>query len=215
MAFSSTPTIPAALSAAIGPRSRKGATVRERQRIFSVFDPNGPMQVNTKVHESQVDKLARRSRMKARIRVDAFLSEVLNGTVVDVAPVPDSTNFFNSGIKVYTTKVRIDDSLSGLKPGMTAVVEILISESDNVLTVPVEAIVRYDDKDRVAVKKSDGGFEWREVALGQSNDRFVEIKHGIKSGEIVVVKPLTLLSEEQKRMMKSSPTAPAAKPNGP
>jgi HlyD family secretion protein len=191
------------------PQIEEGATVRERQKIFSLPDITR-MQVNTKVHESQIDKLA--PRMKARIRVDAFANEVLNGTVLDISPLPDSTNLFSSDIKVYTTKVRIDNPQSGLKPGMTARVEILVSELDNVLSVPVESVVRYDDKDHVAVKKSDGGVEWREVALGQSNDRFVEVKQGIKSDEIVMIKPRPLLSEDQKRVIKSSRTPPAAKP---
>jgi HlyD family secretion protein len=78
--------------------------------------------------------------------------------------------------------------------------------------VPVESVVRYGNKDHVAVKKSDGGIEWREVALGQSNDRFVQVKQGINSGVIVVVKPLPLLSDDQKRQMKNPPTPPAAKP---
>ena len=51
------------------PQIEEGATVRERQKIFSLPDITR-MQVNTKVHESQIDKLAR--GMKARIRVDAF-----------------------------------------------------------------------------------------------------------------------------------------------
>ena len=98
---------------------------------------------------------------------------------------------------------------------MTARVEILVSELDNVLSVPVEAIVRYDDKDHVAVKKPDGGFEWREVTLGVSNDQDVEVKQGIKAGEQVAVKPLDLLTEQQKREMRNSPTPPAAKPSRP
>ena len=76
------------------------------------------MQVNAKVPESQIDKLTR--NMKARIRVDAFASETLDGTVIEVATLPDATSFFSSDIKVYTAKVRIDKPLSGLRPGMTA-----------------------------------------------------------------------------------------------
>jgi HlyD family secretion protein len=194
------------------PQIEEGATVRERQKIFSLPDL-AHMQVNTKVHESQIDKLAR--RMKARIRVDAFANEVLNGTVFDVAPLPDAPNSFSSDIKVYTTKVRIDDPLSGLKPGMTAAVEILVSDLDNVLSVPVEAIVQYDNKYHVAVQKADGSLELRAVTLGLSNGRNVEVKQGITSGEIVVIKPLTLLNAEQKRTMKNSPNPPATAPSGP
>ena len=89
---------------------------------------------------------------------------------------------------------------------MTAQVEILVSELDNVLSVPVEAVVRYDNKDHVAVKKADGTIEWREVTLGLSNDELVEVKQGIKSGEQVAAKPGPL-TEQQKRAMRSSPAS--------
>ena len=189
----------------------EGATVRERQKIFSLPDITR-MQVNTKVHESQTNKLAR--GMKARIRVDAFAAETLDGTVIDVAPLPDPIYFDRSGPKVYTTKVKIDRPLPGLKPGMTARVEVLVSELDNVISVPIEAVVHYDDQDHVAVKKPGGGFEWREVTLGLTNERQIEIRQGIESGELVATKPLDLLSEEQKRAIRLAPTRPAAKPSG-
>jgi HlyD family secretion protein len=184
----------------------EGATVRERQKIFSLPDITR-MQVNAKVHESQIHKLS--PGMKAKIRVDAFASETFDGTVTDVAPLPDTLNPFSSDIKVYTTKVRIDRPLPGLKPGMTAQVKIFVNEIDNVLSVPVEAVVHYDNKDHVAVKNPGGGFEWREVTLGLSNEKQVEVKQGIQSGELVAIKPGDLLSEEQKRAIRSSPTPPA------
>ncbi len=97
---------------------------------------------------------------------------------------------------------------------MTAQVEILVSEHDNVISVPVEAIVRYDDKDHVAVKKTDGGYEWREVTLGVTNERVVEVKAGLKAGEQVAVKGVDLLTEQQKRDARNRPAPPAAKPRG-
>jgi hypothetical protein len=48
-----------------------------------------------------------------------------------------------------------------------------------------------------------------------ANEQLVEVKQGIKSGELVAIKPLALLSAEQKRTMRSSPTPPLAKPNRP
>ena len=66
------------------PQIEEGATVRERQKIFSVPDLSRAMQVNTKVSESQIHMLAR--NMKAIIRVDAFASEMLDGRCIDVAP---------------------------------------------------------------------------------------------------------------------------------
>ena len=191
------------------PQIEEGVTVRERQKIFTVVDRDGPMRVITKIQESKIDQI--RSKLKARIRVDAFPNQVFDGTVSLVSPLPDSA-LLTSDKKTYTTWVELEEVAPGLRPGFTAQVEILVSELDNVISVPVEAVVRYDNKDHIAVKKPDGGVEWREVALGHSNDRFVEVTQGINSGEIVVVKPLQLLNDEQKRMMKSSPPP---KPSGP
>ena len=149
--------------------------MRERQKIFSLPDITR-MQVNTKVHESQIDKLASEG-MKAKIRVDAFASETLDGTVMDVAPLPDSTNFFSSDIKVYTTKVRIDRAAAGLKPGMTAQVEILVDRKTDVLTIPVLAVLQFHGKDHVT-KKVDDRFVQTEVELGVSNEKYVEVLKG-------------------------------------
>jgi multidrug efflux pump subunit AcrA (membrane-fusion protein) len=180
------------------PQIEEGATVRERQKIFSLPDIT-KMQVNTKVHESMVDRI--RPDLRARIKVDAFADQVLTGTVLDVAPLPDPTNFFSSDIKVYATKVSIDKGLSGLRPGMTAQVEILVTELPNVLSVPVQAVLEYDNKDHIAVKSLSGhnGFEWREVTLGISNDKLVEIKKGLSAGDVVALNPIALMSEEEKR----------------
>ena len=181
-------------------RIEEGATVRERQMIFRLPDMSR-MQVNIRVRESQIDKIAR--NMKAEVRIDAFVGRVLNGRVIDVAPLPDSASVFGDK-KVFTTKVWVENLLPGLRPGMTADVEILVSELHNVLCVPVEAVVRYDDKDHVAVKKPDSAIEWREVKLGQSNNQLIEVKQGVNNGELVVVKPHALLNEEQKGKMSGT-----------
>src|SRR5262249_42781064 len=131
------------------PQIEEGATVRERQKIFSLPDINF-MRVNTKVHESMVDRIT--SGLRARIRVDAFADQVVTGKVIYVAPLPDPNSFFSSDVKVYTTHVTIEKGLSGLRPGMTAQVEILVANLDNVLSVPVPAILEYKGKDHVAVK---------------------------------------------------------------
>ena len=118
------------------PQIEEGATVRERQKIFSLPDI-GRMQVNTKVHESKIDKIER--GMRAKIRVDAFSDRELSGTVMDVAPLPDPTSFFSSDIKVYTTKVRIDNPLPGLRPGHERRGDHPGDRKENVLSVPMEA----------------------------------------------------------------------------
>jgi RND family efflux transporter MFP subunit len=194
------------------PFIEEGASVRERQKILSIPDLSR-IQVSAKVHESQIDKVM--PNQKAKIRVDAFADQALNGRVLDVSPLPDPSSFFSSDRKVYTTKVAIANRLPGLRPGMTAQVEILIDEKDNVLSVPVGAVAHYEGKDHVAVQKPGGGFDWREVTLGTSNDKSVEVKEGLGTGEHVVLNWLSLMSEAEKRAKLGTPpkaTKPANRP---
>ena len=163
------------------PQIEEGATVRERQKIVSISDLKGPMQINAKVHESEIDHVA--PRMTVRVKVDAFADATMPGVVMEVAPLPDPGDIFNRDIKVYTTRVRIGQRPDGLRPGMTASAEIVAGELENVLSVPVGAVVHYGDKDHVAVKRPDGGVEWRDVVLGASDGENVEVKEGLRAGE--------------------------------
>jgi HlyD family secretion protein len=194
------------------PQIEEGATVRQRQKILSIVDLSGPMQVNTKVHESMVDRINR--GLKAIVKVDALPSTPLPGLVVRVAPLPDPGAMATWDPKVYTTIVRLMDNQQGLRPGMTARVEILINELDNVLTVPVQAVLHFDGRDQVSVKKPDGTFERREVITGEMSEKLIQIKDGLGSGDVVALNPFALLSETEKRQLQSTPAQPAARQPG-
>jgi multidrug efflux pump subunit AcrA (membrane-fusion protein) len=187
-----------------------GATVRENQIILWLIDLEGPMQVNTKVHESVVDRI--RPGLPARMRLESFPGEILQGKVRSIAPLPDLKTFLSGDVNVYTSRVSIDKRLPGLRPGMTVQVQIFVNELDNVLSVPLRAVNRLEGKDRVAVKRPDGGFEWREVILGRhSSDYFVEIKQGIQSGESVILNPRAWMRSKETREKPGAPAKPATK----
>src|SRR6185437_1351064 len=121
----------------------EGASVRERQKVISIPDV-AKMQVNAKVHESQIDKI--KANLRAQVRVESFADQQFNGLVTEVAPLPDAGNFFSSDIKVYTTRIGILNPIEGLRPGMSSEVKILVDRLDNVLSVPVQAILEYSGK---------------------------------------------------------------------
>ncbi len=177
------------------PLIEEGAVVRERQKIFSLPDI-AHMQVNAKVHESMVDRVER--GMKAKIKVDAFPTSPLTGTVEKIAPLPDPSSFFSSDIKVYTTIVTIDQTFTALRPGMTAEVTVLIETLDDVLCIPVTAVLPLKGKDYVYLITPDGPVR-REVKLGATNDILIEIKEGLKENEKVAMNPAALLTEDEKR----------------
>ncbi|WP_435021571.1 efflux RND transporter periplasmic adaptor subunit [Tundrisphaera sp. TA3] len=187
----------------------EGASVRERQKIFSLPDIS-KMRVNTKVHESMVDRI--KPGLRALIRVDAAANQVLRGRVSSVAPMADPNSMFSSDIKVYTTQIAIESDASALnlRPGMTAQVEILVTELDDVLSVPVMSILEYKGKDYVFIRKGEE-YKRVEVTPGVSNDQHVEIKKGLISGDQVALTPLALLSEDERREAFSVAERDAAK----
>src|SRR5262249_7988317 len=84
----------------------QGEPVREGQKLMQI--PNlRAMLVNTKVHEALVSRV--RAGQPGVIRVDAFPDKVLRGHVDTVATVSSQQDFMSADVKVYTTKVMIDD----------------------------------------------------------------------------------------------------------
>lgn len=169
----------------------EGKTVRERQRIITLPDLT-VMEVKTGVHESVLDWI--REGLSATVTVDAFPDRKYKASVKSVAVLADPGEWHSSDVKVYTTVVTIDEPVERLRPGMSTVVDIHVENVENVLSVPVQAIVQvaHDNSCYVDV---NGAVELRKVTLGKTNDKFVEIRDGLAEGERVVLNPMSLVDE--------------------
>lgn len=185
---------------------REGAAVRPRQVIMTL--PNlTKMQVKTAVHESVLDKI--NQGLRASIKVDAFPDRTYQGTVDTVAVLPDQSGWMSSDTKVYTTTVKIDEEVKQLKPGMTAVVEIHVDKLEDVLNVPIQAVVQEGSNNWCYVGK-DGNVERRPIGVGRTNDKFVEITSGLAAGERVVLNPMSILEKAKEAQKQGSQPADEA-----
>lgn len=162
-----------------------GVPAHERQHLLSL--PNlQRMQVKAAVHES-VLKFVKQG-LPAVVTIDAYPELRYGGTVESVAVLPDPGGWMNSDTKVYETVVRIDDEVERLKPGMTAVVEILVDRLEDVLSVPVQAVIQENGETWCFVE-DEHGLVRRAVQLGQTNNTYVEIREGLAAGDRVVLNP--------------------------
>jgi len=164
------------------PKIDLGASVQQNQVIFKLPDLKH-MQVKTLVHETKVDQL--RIGMRARVQIQ---DREFQGEIGTIANQPEPGSFFSSSVKEYGTIVSIDGEPDGLKPGMTAEVEILVDEKKNVLQVPVQCVVESGSKFHAFVKTRKG-VETRDLVLGSTNDTVIEIVDGLKEGELVLLNP--------------------------
>lgn len=162
----------------------EGALVRERQRIITLPDISS-MRVDVEIHESEVDKI--RPDQKALIAVDALPGRHFEGHVKTVGLIADSQSFWlNPELKVYNSEILIDSETRDLKPGMSAMVEIIVAELKDVLSVPVQAVTSRLGRECCFVLVGDR-IEMRSVRLGLANEKFVVVQKGLDSGEKVLL----------------------------
>jgi HlyD family secretion protein len=187
---------------------QEGVQVRERQAIIRLPDPKR-MQVNAKINEAKIALVA--TGMPASVRLDAFPDRELSGVVEKVSEYPAATSWFNSSIKEYETLVRIETSVEGMRPGLTAEVKIRVAHLKDVLQVPVQAVLEHGDR-HYCLMFHQGRWEARTVELGPTNDKQVVIRAGLNEGDNVVLGALAYRDKvalPEARLMPQS-QAPAA-----
>jgi multidrug efflux pump subunit AcrA (membrane-fusion protein) len=182
----------------------QGEPVREGQKMIQIPDLSH-MIVTVRVPEAFVAYLHNADRdnpdsgQKAEIKVESFAKQMLHGNVFTVDTMASTQDWFASDVKVYKTRVRIRDSIPGLKPGMSAEVTIYAEESSTPVTVvPVQTVlgtISMGAKRKCFVIRN-GQPELRDIVVGKSNERLVEIQEGLQEGEEVVLAPQTLLKDD-------------------
>jgi len=177
-------------------RIKQGAVVFNNQKLFSLPDL-AHMQVNVRIHESKVKKIA--IGQSAEIRIDGY--PLLHGTVMRRGALPDPNGFLNgSGVKEYVSVVNIHDLPQGAKllPRMSAEVRILVDEIPDALLVPLQSVTETSGQYFCYVVESEG-IQRRAVTVGESNERFIEIKNGLAVGEQVTLDARVRIASELKK----------------
>jgi len=177
------------------PMIEEGTTVRERQAIINLPDLTA-MKVVTRVHESRISMI--RTGLPALVKIDAYPDELLRGVVDSVGSVPTASNSWNRDIKEYEAVIRIveePEKIRKLRPGLTAGVDVLVEERADVLQVPIQSIITIGAHHFTFVA-GDRDARQREVKIGQTNDRMVEILDGVKADELVVMNPRSQFVQE-------------------
>lgn len=159
-----------------------GTTVNPRQRLIDLPDFSSWM-VEARVHESLIQKI--KLGQSVFVTLDSLPDEVFEATVAKIAVLPDSSVWYRDTSE-YIVEVNLKTASSKFKPGMSGRSEIIIREIQDVPIVPVQAISFQGGK-TVARVVSELGTTIREVKIGGSNDRFVEITEGLTAGEEVLL----------------------------
>jgi HlyD family secretion protein len=186
------------------PDITEGATVRKDQVLLLMPDLT-KMQVKVGIHESIIDRI--HPGLKATVTLP---DRTFEAEVSSVATVTRPAGWWTGNVVKYDTIVELP-SQPGLKPGMSAEVEVIITRHADVLTIPVAAVVETDEGDFCWVKTT-AGTEQHALQLGDSNDVFIVIEAGLTEGDEVVLNPVAFIEEAETDALR---TLDETKPRAP
>jgi multidrug efflux pump subunit AcrA (membrane-fusion protein) len=84
------------------------------------------------------------------------------------------------------TEVDVENKDLSLIPGMYANTTLELERRNNVLTIPVQAVIRSGHQSSVLVVDGDNHVQTRNVMLGLQGSALVEVKRGLVEGDLVI-----------------------------
>jgi hypothetical protein len=106
----------------------------------------------------------------------------------------------------YDTIIKLEPQ-PGLKPGMSAVVDVVLEQYEDELLIPVAAILQSEDE-YVCWVTTANGIQRRTIQLSGSDDEFTVVTAGLVEGDEVVLNPLAYLDEAQQAALKPAGSKP-------
>lgn len=162
-----------------GDQVSAGATAFRLDDLSSLY-------VDVEVSEVDINSIA--VGQSATLTFDAILGREYHGELAEVSQVGTA----DQGVVSFRVTVELKDADSSVKPGMTAAVNIVVEEIQDVVLVPNRA-VRLVDGERVVYLLVDGQSVKKEIRLGSSSDTMSVVAVGdVKEGDVVILNPPSL-----------------------
>jgi len=174
------------------------------------------MEVEVDVNENDIVKVEVGD--STIVEVDAYLSKEFKGIVTEISNSADAA-LTTDQVTNFKVKVRIleesytdliegkDENYSPFRPGMTATVDIITNRKDNIIGVPISAIVIKTDTtaSKNSAEKYEAVFlkdgeeaQLRKVTTGIQDDSNIEITEGLTEGETVITGPYNTVTKSLK-----------------
>ncbi len=164
-----------------GSKVKAGSQISTWNPVVGTLPDLSSLQSKTYINEVDISKV--KKGQSVEISLDAFPKAELKGEVIEVSNMGEKRK--NDDSKVFEVIVKVTESDSTYRPGMTTSNHIITDEQDSVLLIPIEAIFGNDEAKWVYVE--DGSISRIEVQTGAANDVDIVIKAGLKEGDVVLL----------------------------
>jgi len=129
----------------------------------------------------------------ATVSVEAYPDMVLHGKVSNVSQVAGQQSPWQrttEGASSFEVTVLVEGTDPRIRPGMSAIVDLIIDEVPDSVYVPQESVFE-DGEDAVVYVDTGRAYEKRSIELGARNDNHVIVTAGLDGGERVCLRDPT------------------------
>jgi len=169
------------------------------------------MEVEIEVDETDV--IGVELGQKAEVLVDAFPEDIINGVVTEIGSSALQVVSTGQESKDFKVVITLESPPDTLKPGLSASADIITAQRNDVLAIPISALVlseAVDGTGRSDKTQEEGVYivedsrvKFQPVIKGIMGDLMIEIVSGLEEGQQLVVGPYSILRElENGRLIK-------------
>lgn len=171
----------------------QGEMVNPDKVLFTVSDLSS-LWVVIDIYEKDLSRV--RTGIEAKLLVAAYPNTAFKGRISYVGDVMDEKT------RTVKARVTIDNGKGLLKPGMFATVSmdsLADSRTEKTIVIPEEAVFRDGSETYVFLSSGEGKFAARQVLTGPASGEKIEIKEGLKAGDLLVTRGAFALKSELKK----------------
>jgi HlyD family secretion protein len=154
--------------------------------------------IDAEVKVAEADVLRIQIAQKATVTLEALPGTSFTGRVVEIGASALPISGTGAAAREFRVKVRLDNPDPRLRPGLTCDAEVLTAERQNVLVVPLQAVVvrpGQDGGELTGVFVADGrAVRFRPVSTGLIGGLDIEVS-GVSEGTVVVTGPFQALRD--------------------
>jgi len=153
-----------------------GETVEPNKVIYKIVDPSTVF-----IEGSAFDEALPQLKIgqTVRIRLGSYPKEIFTGEIARFSPSIDPQK------RVLRLWAEVPNRAGKLKPNLFAEMDVVVGGGQEVLAIPMEALITAEGQSFVFVEEK-GSFRRADVILGARDDRYAEVKKGLLPGDHVV-----------------------------
>jgi RND family efflux transporter MFP subunit len=138
------------------------------------------LEISTGINEQNVSKI--KIGQEVLLKIHSVSDKWMSGTITEISKV------MNAQTKNYPVTIALANKDDDLVAGMYAEVQVAVEHAEDVLVIPVDAIVYKEAKPVAFIAQADGTVKEKALTLGiNDGDNYVVTK-GLQAGDQVVVK---------------------------